>query len=114
MKTHPRLSSLILLGVCLILVACKSDPFVGRWKPDPSSNNDVMQIETFNINKDGTFSIKYKDSSRKEIKGTYVNNGGKLELSGPDQKAKVEVTLESDGRLAITEGASRAVYFVKA
>jgi hypothetical protein len=114
MKNNLRSPILIFLGFCLIFAACKSDPFVGSWKPAPSSDNDVTRVDSFNINKDKTFSIKFKDSSRKDITGTYVNNGGKLELSAPDQKTKVEVTLQSDGRLAVTEGSRPPVYFVKA
>ena len=114
MKNRGRTISSLLLCVCLLVAACKADPFVGSWKPVPSGDNDVMRIDSFNINKDGTFSIKYKDSSRKDITGTYVKNNGKLELSGPDQKRKVEVTLQSDGRLAVSEGGRPPVYFSKA
>ncbi|MDT4969737.1 MAG: hypothetical protein QOJ64_4474 [Acidobacteriota bacterium] len=114
MRSHRRTASLLVITVlCVALVACKSDPFIGTWKPAPSGDSDVTRIDSFNINKDGTFSLKAKDPSRKEIKGTYTKTGDKLELSSPDFRQKVEASMESDGRLKVSEGGRDAVYFVK-
>jgi hypothetical protein len=73
-----------------------------------------MRIDSFNINKDGTFSIKYKDPSRrKDINGKYTKVGDKLDLTGPGSRGKVEASIASDGRLGVTEGGGHVVYFVK-
>lgn len=100
-----------LVVLCLALGACTSNRFVGSWKPVPSGDNDAMRIDSFNINKDGTFSIKFKDTSRKEIKGSYTISGDKLQFSVPDSKQKVEGTIESDGRLSVSEGGRKPAYF---
>ncbi|MDT4895860.1 MAG: hypothetical protein QOH25_937 [Acidobacteriota bacterium] len=104
-----------LLTLCLMLMSCKGDRFVGNWKPVETSgtDNDHMRIDTFNLNKDGTFSIKYKDASRKEVSGTYTKAGDKIELSGPTSRKKVEGSIGSDGRLGISEGGGPVLYFVK-
>lgn len=116
MTNSRRLTGLgCLLILCLTLAACKSDPFVGNWKPveTPGGDNDHMRVESFNINKDGTFSIKFKDSSRKEITGTYTKVGDKIELTSTGQRGKIEASVGSDGRLGVTERPGTVVYFSK-
>lgn len=116
MTNIKRLLSLVcLLTLCLTLAACKSDPFVGSWKPVESSgtDNDHMRIDTFSINKDGTFTIKYKDGKRKDVNGTYTKVGDKLELKGPGTRGKVEASIAGDGRLGVSEGGGPVVYFTK-
>jgi hypothetical protein len=116
MKSSRQLMSLgCLLILCLTFVACKSDPFVGTWKPVETAggDNDHMRIDSFNINKDGTFSIKYKDSARKDVNGTYTKEGDKLNLMGPGSRGKVEASIGSDGRLGVSEGGGGVVYFTK-
>ncbi|HEY0379567.1 MAG TPA: hypothetical protein VGC87_21795 [Pyrinomonadaceae bacterium] len=116
MRNGSRLAGLgCLLVLCLTFAACKSDPFVGTWKPaaSASGDNDHMRIDSFVINKDGTFAIKFKDSARKEITGTYTKAGDKIELTGPGQRGKVEASVGSDGRLGVTEGGGPMVYFTK-
>lgn len=115
MKKRIRIAGLIsLVALCSVMIACKGDPFIGTWKPAPTSDNDLMKIDSFNINKDGTFSMKAKDSARKEVTGTWTKTGETIELKGPDLKQKVEASIESDGRLKITEGGRSPVFFVKA
>lgn len=116
MTSSKQLMSLgCLLALCLMFAACKSDPFVGTWKPvaNPSGDNDHMRIDSFIINKDGTFAIKYKDSSRKDVNGTYTKVGDKIELTGPGARGKVEASIGSDGRLGVSEGGGPVVYFAK-
>jgi hypothetical protein len=113
MKNHSRNQGLLaILILCTVILACKSDPFIGTWKPAPNTDKDI-KIDSFIIEKDGTFTMKPKDSSRKEMKGTYTKSGDKLELKGPDLKQSVEATIESDGRMRISEGGRDPVYFVK-
>lgn len=105
-----------LLILCMTFVACKSDPFVGAWKPVETSgtDNDHMRIDSFNVNKDGTFSIKYKDSSRKEVSSTYIKVGdNKIALSGLTSRKKIEGSIASDGRLGVSEGGGPVLYFAK-
>lgn len=120
MTSNRRLVSIgLLLTLCLTFAACKGDAYVGTWKPveTPGTDNDHMQIDSLNLNKDGTFSIKYKNSSRKEINGTYAKVGDKIELTVPGERRKVEGSISSDGRLGMTGGGPKAgepvVYFAK-
>lgn len=115
MKSHMRILGLLSVVVCCsVLLACKSDPFIGTWKPAPSADSDRIKIDSFTISKDGTFSMKSKDPERKEMTGTWTKTGDKLELKGPDLKKPVEATIESDGRMKISEGGRDAVFFIKA
>lgn len=115
MSKHIRIAGLIsLVALCSVLIACKGDPFIGTWKPAPTSDKDLMKIDSFVINKDGTFTMKPKDSARKEVTGTWTKTGETIVLMGPDSKQKVEVSIESDGRLKISEGDRGPVFFVKA
>lgn len=108
-----------LLALCLMLVACKGDPFVGNWKPveTPGTDNDHMQIDSININKDGTFTIKYKAAARQERTGTYTKVGDKIELTVTGERRKVEASIASDGRLGLSGGGpgggGPVVYFAK-
>jgi hypothetical protein len=113
-KSHRQLNGfLAIVAFCSILIACKSDPFIGSWKPAPSGDNDVMKIDSLNINKDGTFSMKYKDSNRKEITGTFTKTGDKLELKSSAFRKSVEATIDNEGRLKVSEGGRDPVSFVK-
>lgn len=114
MKSYAQWRNYVWLVVlCLALSACNSNRFVGSWKPVPSGDNDAMRIDSFDIKKDGTFSIKFKDASRQEVIGTYTKTGDTLELHSPNTKQKVEAAFESDGRLRVREGDRKPAYFVK-
>jgi len=102
-----------LFVTCLIVSGCSSNRYVGSWKPVPSGDNDHMRIDSFNINKDGTFSLKFKDTTRKEISGTYTIEGEKILFASSEFRKKVEGTIESDGRLKLVEGERGSAYFAK-
>ena len=115
MKGHIRIAGLFsLVALCSVFIACESDPFIGTWKPDPAGDAYWMPIKSFYFNKDGTFSVKFKDATRKELKGTYTKTGNKIDFSSPDLKQKFEAIIESDGRMKTIENGPKPVYFVKA
>jgi|GEM_PF-2649177 len=113
-KTVLLISLGCLLATTLILSGCSGNRYVGSWKPVPNStgDNDHMRIDSFNINKDGTFSLKYKDNTRKEVSGTYTMEGEKIVFASAEFRKKVEGTIESDGRLKVTEGERGSAYFL--
>jgi hypothetical protein len=116
MRNNKRAAALVcFLILSLLAAACKSDAFVGSWKPveTAGTDNDHMRIDTFDINKDGTFTIKYNDGKRKDVNGTFTRVGDKLELTGPGQRGKVEASIVGDGRLGVSEGGGPIIHFVR-
>ncbi len=97
----------LLIGMCLALVGCKSDPVVGTWKLDTSSvpNFDKMpqsMKDQFNkgrvtFNADKTMSSD--DGSGKTEKGTWELKDKTVTISGSKMNT---ATLTDDGKLQIS------------
>jgi len=102
-----RLTTLVgSLVLVLSLAACKSNRFVGTWKPDENQRNVVMQ--TLEVKKDGAWVLTtYKD----RFTGTYKIVGETLQMT--EERAvrhTVEASIESDGRLKLIEGDKAPLY----
>lgn len=95
-----------LIGLVLVIAlaaACKVNRFVGMWKPEENQRNVVAK--TLEIKKDGTWLLTTVYSN--QFTGTHKIVGDLLQLTeGNDVRHRMVATIESDGRLKLTEGTS--------
>ena len=97
-----------LVLVLLVATACKSNRFVGTWKPEENQRNVVAK--TLEIRKDGTWLLTTVYSN--QFTGTYKIVNDTLQMTDANAvRHSTEATLESDGRLKLTEGEKATVYF---
>jgi hypothetical protein len=91
----------------LALAACKSNRFVGTWKPEDQRN---VVAKTLEIKKDGTWHLTTVYD--KQFTGTHRVVGDTLQRTDDNAvRYSTVATIESDGRLKLIEGEKQPIYF---
>jgi len=91
----------------LTLAACKSNKFVGAWKPEDQRN---VVAKTLEIKSDGTWHLTTVYD--KQFGGTHKIVGDTLQMTDDNAvRYSTVATIESDGRLKVIEGEKPPVYF---
>jgi hypothetical protein len=92
----------------LTLAACKSNKFVGTWKPEENQRNLVAK--SLEIKNDGTWHLTTVYD--KQFTGTHKIVGDTLQMTDDNAvRYSTVATIESDGRLKLIEGEKPPVYF---